>query len=563
MRKEKAIYIQILCYLLFIICTLSFLPDASKNLWQHLKDCVTYNENWHVETSTQSQDYETLPIFFYAENGGQDIWISKKLVNVQNDDCIGFFSFQQQVSILLDGETVYEFIPTDYANSSTPGNKWNFLPLEETDNEKTVTIHIFQCYAKGRVTIPTIYYGTQSGIALNYISSELPRVCLSLAMILFGVLIGLFCILYRSKTPIGQGLPWLALYAIFRGLWGTIESNLYSFFISRLLLVSQVSYLSLKLAVVNYLQFINCTFSEGKDRLLKILTVCSISEFWLTAILQLLGITDFANTVFLTHVIMLIAGVYACIIVLRAIHNERKDSMLLLSVKRQNTHFAQLFCTIVVVITSIIDMVRYYATNSPDVARYARIGDIIYVVTMSVALFLDFIYLIRMGHKAAIIREEASLDPMTKLRNRSSFEKDIEKGNRRDWKHKSIIILDLNNLKLFNDQHGHDAGDQYIVTASELIRDTFSPWGNAYRIGGDEFCIIAERLTEEKFLELRASIEEQMAAIHTLQDSLRMEVSSGFSSFDSFNDSTLRDTMKRADERMYQRKLELKGEAGR
>ena len=563
MRKEKAIYTQILCYLLFIICTLSFLPDASKNLWQHLKDCVTYNENWHVETSTQSQDYETLPVFFYAENGGQDIWISKELENIQNDDCIGFFSFQQQVSILLDGETVYEFIPASYANSSTPGNKWNFLPLEETDNGKTITIHIFQCYAKGRVTIPTIYYGTQSGIALNYISSELPLVCLSLAMILFGVLIGFFCILYRRKTPIGQGLPWLALYAIFRGLWGTIESNVYSFFISRLLLVSQISYLSLKLAVVNYLQFINCTLCEEKNRVLKILTICSISEFWLTTILQLLGITDFANTVFLTHAIMLVAGFYACILVLRAIQNERKDSMLVLSAKRHNTHFAQLICTIVVVITSIIDMIRYYATNSPDVARYARIGDIIYVVTMSLALFLDFIYLIRMGHKAAIIREEASLDPMTKLRNRASFEKDIEKGSKKSWKNKGIIVLDLNNLKLFNDQHGHDAGDQYIVTASELIRDTFSPWGNAYRIGGDEFCVIAERLTEENFLELQASIEEQMAEIHTLQDSLHMEVSSGFANFDSFQDSTLRDTMKRADERMYQRKLELKGEAGR
>lgn len=563
MQKDKAIYIQILCYLLFIICTVSFLPDASKNLWQHLRDCETYNKNWHIETPTQSENCETLPVFFYTKNDGQDIWISKELENVQNGDCIGFFSFQQQVSILLDGETIYEFVPADYANSSTPGNKWNFLPLEEKDDGKTVTIHIFQCYSKGRVTIPTIYYGTQSGIALNYISSELPLVCLSLAMVLFGVLIGLFCILYRSKTPIGQALPWLAFYAIFRGLWGTIESNLYSFFFSRLLLISQVSYLSLKLAVVNYLQFINYTFQSGKDRLLKILTICSISEFFLTAILQFLGITDFANTVFLTHVIMLIAGIYAIITVLRAIRNERKDSMLLLSAKRQNTHFAQLFCTIVVVITSIIDMVRYYTTNSPDVARYARIGDIIYVVTMSLALFLDFVYLIRMGHKAAIIREEASLDPMTKLRNRAAFEKDIEKGSKKNWKDKSIIVLDLNNLKLFNDHHGHDAGDQYIVTASEYIRDTFSPWGNAYRIGGDEFCIIAEKLTEEKFLELQGSIEKQMDAIDTLQDSLRMEVSSGFACFDSMKDSTLRDTMKRADERMYQRKLELKGEAGR
>lgn len=561
MQKSKAVYIQIIGYLLFIICTILFLPDASRNLWQGLKDCTVYDKGWHAETATQVKDLDTLPIFFYTENEEQDIWLSKKLENISNGDCIGFFSFQQQASILLDGKTVYEFVPTDYANSSTPGNKWNFLPLNEDDNGKTVTIHIYQCYSKDRVTIPTIYYGTQAGIAISYISSELPRVFLSLVMILFGVLIGIFCILNRQRTDIGHGLQWLALFALFRGVWGTIEGNLYSFFVSRLLLMSQISYLSLKLAVVTYLQFINAFMFDGKNRIFKILTICSVMEFWITTALQLLGICDFANTVFITHVILLIAAVYACFCIMRTVNNQRKDTMAILSAKRKNTHFAQLLCTLIVIVTSIIDMIRYYTTNSPDVARYTRIGDIIFITTMSLALFLDFIYLIRIGHKAALIREEASLDPMTKLRNRASFEKDIERINKKHRKENSIIILDLNNLKLFNDQHGHDAGDQYIVTASELIRDTFSPWGNAYRIGGDEFCIIAEKLTEQKFMELQASIEQQMNDMFTLEDSLHMAVASGYACFDSSKDTNLRDTMKRADEQMYKRKIELKGEA--
>ena len=300
---------------------------------------------------------------------------------------------------------------------------------------------------------------------------------------------------------------------------------------------------------------------DGKNRIFKILTICSIMEFWITTALQLLGIFDFANTVFITHVILLIAAVYACFCIMRTLNNQRKDTMAILSAKRKNTHFAQLLCTLIVIVTSIIDMIRYYTTNSPDVARYTRIGDIIFITTMSLALFLDFIYLIRIGHKAALIREEASLDPMTKLRNRASFEKDIERINKKHRKENSIIVLDLNNLKLFNDQHGHDVGDQYIVTASELIRDTFSPWGNAYRIGGDEFCIIAEKLTEQKFMELQASIEQQMNDMFTLEDSLHMAVASGYACFDSSKDTNLRDTMKRADEQMYKRKIELKGEA--
>ncbi len=62
-------------------------------------------------------------------------------------------------------------------------------------------------------------------------------------------------------------------------------------------------------------------------------------------------------------------------------------------------------------------------------------------------------------------------------------------------------------------------------------------------------------------MELQASIEQQMNDMFTLEDSLHMAVASGYACFDSSKDTNLRDTMKRADEQMYKRKIELKGEA--
>ena len=93
-------------------------------------------------------------------------------------------------------------------------------------------------------------------------------------------------------------------------------------------------------------------------------------------------------------------------------------------------------------------MYRYYTTNSPDVARFCRIGDFLFVMIMSFGLFLDFVNLLKMGQKAAIFREQASFDPMTKLFNRMRFEKDIAKANRHTLNGHGIIVLDLNNLKL-------------------------------------------------------------------------------------------------------------------
>jgi diguanylate cyclase (GGDEF)-like protein len=101
-------------------------------------------------------------------------------------------------------------------------------------------------------------------------------------------------------------------------------------------------------------------------------------------------------------------------------------------------------------------------------------------------------------------------------------------------------------------------GDYYIIIASEIISDAFSNYGTVYRIGGDEFCAITNGLSNEAFVEVRNYIENYMASLKMPSSDLHMEISAGYAEFDSSLDHTLRDTMKRADELMYQRKMELK-----
>ena len=147
---------------------------------------------------------------------------------------------------------------------------------------------------------------------------------------------------------------------------------------------------------------------------------------------------------------------------------------------------------------------------------------------------------------------------MTKLLNRATFEKDLARFNTKLWLNRSIIILDLNNLKLFNDKKGHDAGDIYITTAGSIIHKVFSPYGRVYRIGGDEFCVISKSLTHKKFLELRTIMEEEINSKNDTNDTIPMRISAGYATYDATLDQTLNDTMKRADKEMYYRKEELK-----
>ena len=564
MKKGLAIYLQITFFVVYIVTILLFVPKPENNRISNLRDCEDYSTGWVIDDHTSSFYYDTLPTFFPVANDGKDLWLCKKLGDITDNDCIGFFSFQQQIRIYLDEEEVYRFVPAPYIKSKTPGNRWNFLPLDDSASGKTLTIHIHQCYGNGKVTIPTIYHGTQSGIMLHYLSKELPSTYLSLAMIFVGILLLIFNMLRKDSIFIGDSLKWLALFAIFRGIWSYIEGNTYSFFVeTRLLLVSQMSYMCLKTAVVLYLQFLNATFHKGKNKFLRILTICSISEFFLTFVHQFLGIADFADTVVITHALLLVAGVYTCIDVVHNFFKLRKETKIF-TTRKHYSYLMQLLATLVIVVFSIIDLIRYYTTNSPDIARFSRIADIIYVMIMAFGIFLDFIYLLKMGQKAAIISEEARTDPMTKLGNRASFEKEMARSSKK--KHlstRSIIMLDLNNLKQFNDQRGHDAGDSYIITASQIINDIFSPFGLVYRIGGDEFCVIAKNLTEGQFKVLCSSMDAQMRAQNLSGTDettafLQMAIASGYAAFNPSLDKDLHDTMKRADAEMYHKKEEQK-----
>ena len=155
-------------------------------------------------------------------------------------------------------------------------------------------------------------------------------------------------------------------------------------------------------------------------------------------------------------------------------------------------------------------------------------------------------------------RHMAYTDPLTGIKNKSAYIEDIglleqrrAENQLRDF---GIIVFDLNGLKIINDTRGHEAGDEYIKSASKLICKTFmhSP---VYRIGGDEFVAFLEG---EDFSEHEVLIKAFNKQIEKNQESGDVVISCGFACFNPKNDSSILRTFERADQKMYNRKRILK-----
>jgi diguanylate cyclase (GGDEF)-like protein len=551
MKKIHSIYYQVAALIIIIVCTCLFNQSNSDFNVSGLSDCALYNDNWTISTKNDSSEYDTLPSS-YKTDGESDVWLSKTVETDSVGKSIGFFSFQQQIEVYVGDEKIYEFVPTEGVKSLTPGNKWNFIQLDHYIVPCVVTVHVKECYSSTQINIPCFYYGTQAGILLTYLRRESLHLLASALMIMFGIILVIFCFMYRKKTEFEKIILWLGLFSTFRGLWTLIEANVYSFFFARLLLVSQFSYMLLKISIIAFLEFVDYSFHNGTSKTIKVLVTISVIEFWVSLFGQyVLGI-DFARTVFINHIMLIVGGIYSCISTLYFFNR------LALAKTFSKSSIAIFFSSIAIVVTSLIDLVRYYFFRTPDIARFSRWGDFAYIIVISSSIFTTFVKLLRMGHDAEQIQVAASTDPLTKLMNRATFEHDIAAGTPLKWDKTGIVMIDLNNLKHFNDVHGHGMGDYYIIISSEIICDSFAKYGTVYRIGGDEFCVIAHNLSFDAFISIRTHIEDYMSMLKMPASDLHMQISSGYAIFDSNLDQNLKDTMKRADELMYARKLELK-----
>ncbi|MDO4272885.1 MAG: EAL domain-containing protein [Eubacteriales bacterium] len=139
--------------------------------------------------------------------------------------------------------------------------------------------------------------------------------------------------------------------------------------------------------------------------------------------------------------------------------------------------------------------------------------------------------------------ELSHLDKLTSFYNRNCFIQDTASIKN---KHNSIgvVYLDVNGLKETNDRFGHDAGDRLLKTCAEIMKNS-SVSDALYRIGGDEFVIIYENISEDAFND----------EVRKLKNNFRnSECQAAVGSKWDENCSNITNIIKTADELMYEDK---------
>lgn len=114
--------------------------------------------------------------------------------------------------------------------------------------------------------------------------------------------------------------------------------------------------------------------------------------------------------------------------------------------------------------------------------------------------------------KMAVVAEVALKDGMTQLYDHSTFldklRNEVHRYNRYGNRI-SLIMLDIDRFKEYNDTRGHVEGDRLLTRLGKMIREEIRDVDVAARYGGEEFAIMLPRTTEEEALQIAERIRKR------------------------------------------------------
>lgn len=464
-----------------------------------------------------------------------------------------FKSSDTHIKVLADGKEVYSYAPT-YPNILGKSYGLFLHTIDIPPEANTITLQLHPVYDDSRAHIKAAAIQDSGDYMDEFYRTSLPGFTLCAVIVLFGVLM-LIIGFTTIKTSDSSNVNFFSLgtFAILVGVWSASDTYVMQVLTQRPEIMRFASYLCLIFIAYMPVSIMAKSTKFEKPWMLWSLFGLILTNFVVTIVLSAMGITDVYKMLTFSHFNIIVALAMTLFMMIRAIVKKEINRKFL------NAMLFGMGCAVVCV---IIDMLRYKFVHNKvlEISFFTRIGVLIFVVTMAFCILAERKRLAIEKEHSLILEKMAYTDGLTGIGNRAAFH-DAENEVRESDKDYTIIQFDINYLKKVNDEHGHAEGDKHIIKTASIIEQCFGEMGTCYRIGGDEFVVIANSCSDEE-------VEDALLTLDRLCDSynkmekppISLEISYGFAHY-NHSDNTLEDAEKLADERMYAKKREMKSRA--
>ncbi len=461
---------------------------------------------------------------------------------------IAYDTAHMLLEVTIGGKTVYTLTTEAGRWMKTPGYQWNFISLMPEDAGKEIVFLVRPAY-KDTKPKGGFYYGTRSAVEHIIVKERLFKFFITCMILIVGVILLLYTVVIMEKGQEDAGLRNFTIFAIMLGIWMICESQLLELYISCGIAMVFLDHLMLMLMPLPFLLFLRNMYPNRENPLWAGCCYLNCAVVVIRVLLQMLGLYDLRETLWLTHAALCIFVV--CVFALSVSEIVKKEMTRQLRLN--------ICCVLVLVAAVFLELAQYrfYNRSTP----IGSIGFLFYIVVMGISGVKKSRRIMEQAKESELYRKLAFVDELTGVYNRTAFKRDLNSCLTTDGETQEagicptvLYMFDLNDLKKCNDNFGHEYGDRYIKMIAQGLRQMFEGDGACYRIGGDEFCVIMPFVSEEAALEKLNRLDAYVTELRKQDFVVPVSVAMGYAVYDSELDTTLEDTMRRADDMMYQNK---------
>ncbi|MBO4415308.1 MAG: diguanylate cyclase [Lachnospiraceae bacterium] len=403
-----------------------------------------------------------------------------------------FYQDHMAVQVYYDNELMFE---KGSPSSLMVGYGYHSVTLPEDYTGIHVTIVIDVIENEGVKSLIRPVINNSAAYLHNFIVDNSFYLVIDIAIITLCIAIMLIACIFSAIMPMFRRLVFLGIAFFMMAVWELCSYDLIKVFSDDLVFKGYMEYTSLYwgpffLAIYFYIEFFKDA-GEKTRKIYSIITAVQGSFSLIAFILHFADIIHLPAVLSVFHIILIMNVGFMFIVLMRRF------------VKKDDSHRPMAVGLIIIVILAAFDLIRFiiyktfFTRYLENFISFLLLGFFLFLLAMLMDFFMNQKKSMYVVAQAEAMDRLAHVDIMTGLANRRRCEEIfLEIEQNKDIF--AIISIDLNFLKLTNDQYGHLEGDKLLTDLAGLMKEACEDEPvTAGRMGGDEFIIIIPKLEND------------------------------------------------------------------
>lgn len=407
---------------------------------------------------------------------------------------LSVLSYLSAVDVTVGGRACYTYGHDLYKAGDLIGSGYHNVNLPDGSAGKPFVVEITAGEKNAFTSIPVFHISRADRQFPDFAGKNFFNLLIGIFMIVLGMIsagISLGLVFKRRRY---RRLIYIGMFVLLLGIWILCNTKTMQIFSTNLRFNTILEYASLYMAVIPIFCLIRFMRNDA--------------EPWKKYLMD--AIVVFTNVFAVCTIVGQASGIYHISNWLLGFHFECGAALIVyiftaLKPVREMTASERLMniAILIMCVFAGADLVRfnvqkYIMANEASLdMSFLPLASLVFTVLLFMSNLYYFYEIFTRQARADSLEKAAYEDPVTGLYNRAYSEKRFKELSKKKTPF-LLINMDLNGLKKTNDTYGHEVGDKLISRFALALSDAFSPIGEGYRMGGDEFMVLVTEPDMEK-----------------------------------------------------------------